>query len=67
MGKCKYYLLHLGIVPYHKISYTPDLGIALFSGLLRGLLSAWYFDGDAGARLEITKLIPSARFVNFHS
>jgi len=67
VGKYKKPYAYLGFVPYHNLSYTPALGIALLSGLLRGLLSAWYFDGESGARLEFTKLIPSASFLNFES
>ena len=58
---------HLRIVQLNNRSYTPDLGIALLSGLLRGLLLAWYFGGESGSHLEFTKLIPSARFVNEES
>ena len=66
-GSTKKPYAYLVFVPSHKNGYNPALGIALLSRLLRGLLSAWYFDGESGARLEFTKLIPSASFLNFES
>ena len=57
----------LVFVPLHNVASRTTLGIVVVLASPVGVLPAWYFGGEPGSRLEFTKLIPSARFVNFES
>jgi len=62
VGKYQSAGLRLGIVELHNARYNPDLGIVAVLALLRGLLPAWYFDGESGSRLNVYETHPLCQF-----